>query len=155
MSVVFTSVEASTNEPLEPKEATEMFTQHITIANPATQQVSHHPEVRRGDTVALIARVAGEVEAKEFFAEISENPDRIAPYVSSSGNVVVVFSAKPDPRNEWPATFSVEQPEPEKPVRQAGKQLRRRCLECGKESTAAAMGYHMKSSGHTGLEDVA
>ncbi|MFF2344232.1 hypothetical protein [Pseudarthrobacter sp. NPDC058119] len=132
-----------------------MFTTHITIAHPATQHVSQHPEVRRGDTVALIARVAGEQEAKEFFAEISENPNRIAPWVSSTGNTVVVFSEKPDPRNEWPTEFSVEQPEPEKPARQAGKQLRRRCLECGKESTAAAMGYHMKSSGHHGLEDVA
>jgi len=133
-----------------------MFTTHITISNPATQQVSQHPEVRRGDTVALIARVAGEQEAKEFFAEISENPNRTAPYVSSTGLVVVVFSEKPDPRNEWPTVFSVEQPAPEKPARQAGKgQLRRRCLECGKESTAAAMGYHIKSSGHSGLEDVA
>jgi len=132
-----------------------MFTtQHVTSFNPQTEQVTQQAEVRRGDTVALIARLSGEQEAKEFFAAITENPDRIAPWVSPTGNTVVVFSKKEDRRNEWPASFSTEeQPEPE--PRKAGKQLRRRCIECGKESTAAAMGYHQKSTGHVGLEDLA
>ncbi|MEW1820461.1 hypothetical protein AB0323_06660 [Arthrobacter sp. NPDC080031] len=133
-----------------------MFTtQHITTWNPETEQATQHPEVRRGDTVSLIARLSGEQEAKEFFAAITENPDRIAPWVSSTGYTVVVFSKREDRRNEWPAVFSIEEPAPEQPERKAGKpQLRRRCLECGKESTAAAMGYHQKSTGHVGLEDV-
>ncbi|WP_415855645.1 hypothetical protein [Sinomonas sp. G460-2] len=64
----------------------------ITTFDPATETVRRAWKVRRGQTIARIAKMSGEAEAKEFEAMIKKTPDRMVPWVSKSGLTVVVFT---------------------------------------------------------------
>lgn len=131
-------------------------TQHITVWNPATLQLSQASDVPRGDTLRTIEALAGKAEAREFQERVvHDEPDRVAPYVSSSGCVVVIFTQK-SVQDEWnhidsePARGVAH---PAEPRAESGSinALNRQCETCGKVSTAAGIAIHQKASGHVGI----
>lgn len=119
--------------------------QSITVYDPSNDAVRQASGIRRADTIGRIESLGG--EAEEFRAAVRQDPNRIAPWVSKTGFTVVVFTPKPDPRDEWEPTAHVGGH-----GGGAVSAKRYRCTECGKESNAGGIALHIKSSGHSGSE---